>query len=153
MCRSRDNALHSQLLTLLVWSKFSSAYSEVRQSNFVKMFSLLAKRIIIADGMRFSRSFSSKYKFQKSFKTSIGAQGPLINGPDYTFLDGRKTPLGSSKRRRADEQLEVTSQVLQLLGEVNFAIDHHKKSQEEVKEKRQAKLNSKLKPKASKKLT
>lgn len=42
-----------------------------------------------------------------SFNTSMGAHGPLIDGPDYTFLDGRPTPLRSGQRRRAQEQRDV----------------------------------------------
>ncbi|XP_066942750.1 large ribosomal subunit protein mL52 [Macrobrachium rosenbergii] len=117
------------------------------------MYCIIARKFNITDGMKFSRLFSSKYKFQKSFKTSLGAHGPLVDGPDYTFLDGRETPLGSSKRKRANEQLEVSSKILQLLNETNFAVESHKRRQEEAKQRRQAVLDSKLKPKNSKKLT
>lgn len=42
------------------------------------------------------------------FDTSMGAWGPLVDGPDYTFLDGRPTPLRSGQRRRAKQQKEVS---------------------------------------------
>lgn len=43
-----------------------------------------------------------------SFRTSIGAYGPLVDGPDYTFLDGRPTPLRKGQIKRAKAQQEVS---------------------------------------------
>ncbi|KAG7177761.1 39S ribosomal protein L52, mitochondrial-like [Homarus americanus] len=86
-------------------------------------------------------------KFPKSFDTSMGAHGPLINGPDYTFLDGRPTPLRIGQRKRALKQREVSAKVLQLLKETKFAIEHHKKLQDEEQQKKHDILASKLKPK------
>jgi large subunit ribosomal protein L52 len=35
------------------------------------------------------------------------AYGPLVDGPDYSFIDGRPTPPGSGKVKRAVEQREI----------------------------------------------
>jgi len=35
------------------------------------------------------------------------AYGPLTDGPDYSFLDGRPTPPGTGKIKRAMEQKEI----------------------------------------------
>ncbi|KAK7081346.1 mitochondrial translation [Halocaridina rubra] len=98
---------------------------------------------------RFSTASSSYAKFKKSFETRIGAHGPLIDGPDYTFLDGRPTPLGAGQRRRAIGQVEASEKVIQLMKETKFAIERHQKREKEVKEKRQRIMKSKLKPKDS----
>ncbi|ROT73745.1 putative 39S ribosomal protein L52, mitochondrial [Penaeus vannamei] len=89
-------------------------------------------------------------KFQKKFDTSMGAWGPLVDGPDYTFLDGRPTPLRSGQRRRAKQQKEVSEKVLQLMKETNFAIERHQRLLHEEKEKKNQILNEKLKPKGHK---
>ncbi|XP_042887530.1 39S ribosomal protein L52, mitochondrial-like [Penaeus japonicus] len=86
-------------------------------------------------------------KFQKKFDTRLGACGPLVDGPDYTFVDGRPTPLRSGQRRRALEQKEVSGKVLQLMKETNFAIERHQRLLLEEKEKKNQILNEKLKPK------
>ncbi|XP_063585918.1 large ribosomal subunit protein mL52-like [Penaeus indicus] len=86
-------------------------------------------------------------KFQKKFDTSMGACGPLVDGPDYTFVDGRPTPLRSGQRRRALQQKEVSEKVLQLMKETNFAIERHQRLLREESEKRNKILNEKLKPK------
>lgn len=35
------------------------------------------------------------------------AYGPLTDGPDYSFLDGRPAPVGSGKLRRARDQQDL----------------------------------------------
>ena len=42
-----------------------------------------------------------------SFKGSITSSNPLYDGHDYTFLDGRPTPLGNKKRLRYKDQLAI----------------------------------------------
>ena len=41
------------------------------------------------------------------FKDSLTSTNPLIDGHDYTFLDGRPTPLNNKKRLRMKEQLAI----------------------------------------------
>lgn len=116
------------------------------------MASYLIRTMRITDSAKFSICASSKAKFQKSFKTSMGASGPLIDGPDYTFLDGRPTPLRAGQRRRAEEQFQVSSKVIQLMKETKFAIESHQTRLDKEKQKRQDILDAKLKPKTFKKL-
>ncbi|XP_071524789.1 large ribosomal subunit protein mL52 [Panulirus ornatus] len=109
--------------------------------------------VVVNNAVKFaySRCFSTTSSilgsFPKSFKTSMGAHGPLIDGPDYTFLDGRPTPLRSGQRRRAQEQRDIAVKVLQLMKETKFAIERHQKIQLEEKQKKQEIQDAKLKPK------
>lgn len=89
-------------------------------------------------------------KFPKNFDTSMGACGPLVDGADYTFLDGRSTPLRVGQRRRAQEQREVSAKVIQLLQETKFATERQARLQLEKQQKRQEIIESKLKAKGHK---
>lgn len=53
----------------------------------------------------------------------MGAQGPLIDGPDYTFLDGRHTPLRKGQRRRVQEQREASVRNSPCLTQNPIALD------------------------------
>ncbi|CAL4213242.1 unnamed protein product, partial [Meganyctiphanes norvegica] len=82
-----------------------------------------------------------------SFKTKLGACGPLVDGPDYTFVDGRPTPLANHQRRRMNEQRELAVKVLKLMDETQFAIDREQRLNVGERSKREATLAAKLKPK------
>ncbi|XP_063861595.1 large ribosomal subunit protein mL52-like isoform X2 [Scylla paramamosain] len=79
-----------------------------------------------------------------NFKTKLGAHGPLIDGPDYTFLDGRPTPLRIGQMRRARAQHEAATKVVQLMSEVQFAIQREKQLKQEQEDTRQQTIASKL---------
>ncbi|KAK3856548.1 hypothetical protein Pcinc_037141 [Petrolisthes cinctipes] len=81
------------------------------------------------------------------FDTSLGAHGPLIDGPDYSFLNGCPTPLRAGQRRRALEQRVVSAKALQLLKETRFAIEREARTKQEKEEERQRIMDAKLKPK------
>ncbi|MPC08650.1 39S ribosomal protein L52, mitochondrial [Portunus trituberculatus] len=84
--------------------------------------------------------------------TNLGAHGPLIDGPDYTFLDGRPTPLRIGQIRRARAQREAATKVVQLMSEVQFAIQREKQLKQEQEDTRQQTIASKLKAKGHKML-
>lgn len=86
------------------------------------------------------------------FKTNLGAHGPLIDGPDYTFLDGRPTPLRIGQMRRARAQREAATKVIQLMSEVKFAIQREKQLKQEQVDARQQTITGKLKAKGHKML-
>ncbi|XP_045133561.1 39S ribosomal protein L52, mitochondrial-like isoform X3 [Portunus trituberculatus] len=90
--------------------------------------------------------------FSNGFKTNLGAHGPLIDGPDYTFLDGRPTPLRIGQIRRARAQREAATKVVQLMSEVQFAIQREKQLKQEQEDTRQQTIASKLKAKGHKML-
>ncbi|XP_014488844.1 PREDICTED: 39S ribosomal protein L52, mitochondrial [Dinoponera quadriceps] len=71
----------------------------------------------------------------------------LTNLPDYTFKVGKPTPLGIRQKARLDKQREYAARIIELVKEVDFAVERHAKMQEEKMRSRQEILNNKLKPK------
>lgn len=75
------------------------------------------------------------------------ACGPLTDGPDYTFLDGRLTPYGVGQKKRLQRQNEVYEQIAKLSKEIDFAVERHKQLLREEEKMRKNILDAKLKPK------
>jgi len=96
----------------------------------------------------------------------------LTNLPDYTFKDGRPTPLGTRQKTRLDKQrgyavcktigllfamksctilysIDFQAKIVKLVGEIDYAVERHARLQEKEKEERQKILNNKLKPKGN----
>lgn len=87
--------------------------------------------------------------------------------PDYTFKDGRPTPLGVRQKFRVDKQrdyavckingdylllnyihcIDFQAKIIKLVGEIDYAVERHAKLQEKKKQKHQQILDNKLKPK------
>lgn len=95
------------------------------------------------------------------------AFGPLTNLPDYTYLDGRPTPLGVSiplnslkyrpnhlhfhfkanQKRRLIKQQEIATRIVELSGELEFAKQRHERLKANAESEKQRLIRSKLKPK------
>jgi len=88
-----------------------------------------------------------EWRKKRGFAANPNAYGPLVDGPDYSFIDGRPTPPGSGKIRRAVEQREIATKILELSKEVDFALEHHQKRLNENEAQKRQILNRKLKPK------
>jgi len=73
--------------------------------------------------------------------------GSFADSPDYTYLDGRPTPLGSSRLKRALKQREFTKKIVQFSQEMDFAVDLNEKRKEQEAARKQRVLERKLKPK------
>ncbi|GLH06183.1 39S ribosomal protein L52, mitochondrial [Gryllus bimaculatus] len=78
--------------------------------------------------------------------------GPLTNKPDFAYDDGRPVPLGSNARKRVVKQRTYAARIVQLLNEVNFAEERHRKLKEEEEQLRNKILENKLTPKGKKEL-
>lgn len=75
------------------------------------------------------------------------AYGALTDGHDYTFLDGRLTPFGQRKTAKISKQREIRDQIINLSGEIDFAVERHKTLQANEAKRKQDLLDRKLKPK------
>lgn len=71
----------------------------------------------------------------------------LVDGPDYTFLDGRLTPYGTRAKSRILKQREVRDQIIDLSAEVDFAVERHKTLLIKEENRKKEILAKKLKPK------
>lgn len=73
--------------------------------------------------------------------------GPLTDKADYTFLDGRPTPLGMRQKRRLIKQREIATRIIQLSKEIDYAVERHKNHLEKQEEYKKNILENKLQPK------
>ncbi|KAL7735426.1 hypothetical protein ACLKA6_019543 [Drosophila palustris] len=93
------------------------------------------------------RSIDQKWRAAKGLPENPNAFGPLTNLPDYTFLDGRTTPLGSNQKKRLIKQQEIAAKIVELSSELEFAKQRHERLKSEAQAEKQRILQSKLKPK------
>ncbi|XP_039955535.1 39S ribosomal protein L52, mitochondrial [Bactrocera neohumeralis] len=118
----------------------------IRASNFL---------VNISQNVRCTRQFSctairaldQKWREQKGLPGNPNAFGPLTNLPDYSFLDGRATPLGSNQKRRLKKQQEIAAKIVTLSGELDFAKKRYARIQTEEAAAKENVIKNKLKPK------
>ncbi|XP_015189020.1 PREDICTED: 39S ribosomal protein L52, mitochondrial [Polistes dominula] len=89
------------------------------------------------------------WRMKKGLTENPNAFGPLTNKPDYTFLDGRPTPFGVKQKARMIKQKEFAKKIHKLVGEIDYAVERHKRLQQEKEEEQQQILANKLKPKGN----
>ncbi|EDW46798.1 39S ribosomal protein L52, mitochondrial [Drosophila sechellia] len=94
-----------------------------------------------------TRAIDQKWRAAKGLPENPNAFGPLTNLPDYTYLDGRPTPLGANQKRRLLKQQEIASRIVELSGELEFAKQRHQRLKETAESEKQRLIRSKLKPK------
>ncbi|XP_076352546.1 mitochondrial ribosomal protein L52 isoform X1 [Tachypleus tridentatus] len=75
--------------------------------------------------------------------------GPLTDNPDWSYADGRMGRLGKGQKRRLVEQEGYARKVVQLLKEVDFAVEREANIRKDAEEQRQKLLEKKLKPKGN----
>lgn len=56
--------------------------------------------------------------------------GPLIDLPDFSYLDGRPSPLTRRQMERIEEKKQAAKKVYTLLGEIEYAKERHRKLSE-----------------------
>lgn len=88
-----------------------------------------------------------KYRKQRNLPFNPNACGVLTDGADYSYLDGKLTPLTRGQRRRVLRQEEIKQQIIALTKEVDFAVELHKQKKLQEEETKRTILEKKLKPK------
>ncbi|XP_063245035.1 large ribosomal subunit protein mL52 [Bacillus rossius redtenbacheri] len=96
------------------------------------------------------RTVDRGWRKQRGLPENPNSFGPLTNLPDYSFRDGRPTPLGVGQYQRVLRQQDFAEKVVKLTKEIDFAVERYDKLQQEEEERRQHILDSKLKPKGQK---
>ncbi|XP_022232232.2 39S ribosomal protein L52, mitochondrial [Drosophila obscura] len=94
-----------------------------------------------------TRAIDQKWREDKGLPENPNAFGPLTNLPDYTFLDGRPTPLGSNQNKRLLRQQEIATKIVELSGELEFAKQRHERQRIAAATEKQRIIENKLKPK------
>ncbi|CAH1109272.1 unnamed protein product [Psylliodes chrysocephalus] len=88
-----------------------------------------------------------KWRSERGLPLNPNANGLLTDGPDYTFSDGRLTPYGEGQKKRILKQQQIKENIIELSGEIDFAVDRHKQILEAEENKKKEILSKKLKPK------
>ncbi|XP_017836626.1 39S ribosomal protein L52, mitochondrial [Drosophila busckii] len=94
-----------------------------------------------------ARHIDQKWRAAKGLPENPNAFGPLTNLPDYTYLDGRTTPLGSNQKKRLLKQQEIATKIVELSSELEFAKKRHAQLKAKAQAERDRVMKNKLKPK------
>ncbi|XP_033755586.1 39S ribosomal protein L52, mitochondrial-like [Pecten maximus] len=84
--------------------------------------------------------FGGEWRIKQGKAMDGATYGPLTDLPDYTYLDGRPTPLSTGQLRRREMNKEMAKNVMQMMGELEFI-------QKTSEEKRQKKKDREIKTK------
>ncbi|CAK1585921.1 unnamed protein product [Parnassius mnemosyne] len=90
---------------------------------------------------------TKEWRVSRGLPINKNAEGILTDGPDYTFLDGRPTPLLQKQKLRMLKQRDFASKIVELNSELEFAKTRHQKMLQAKEEEREAILRNRLKPK------
>ncbi|XP_037954453.1 39S ribosomal protein L52, mitochondrial-like [Teleopsis dalmanni] len=91
--------------------------------------------------------YDQKWREDKGLPMNSNAFGPLTNLPDYTFLDGRPTPLGSNQKARLERQHQIAEKMVTQISELNYAKERHARLKAEKSAEKESIIKNKLKPK------
>ncbi|CAB3221510.1 unnamed protein product [Arctia plantaginis] len=102
----------------------------------------------------FSRALSStaalstkEWRAERGLPANRNAEGILTDGPDFTYQDGRPTPLLHKQMKRLKRQREYATKMVELCSELDFAKERFKKLEEAKEQERQQIISNRLKPK------
>ncbi|XP_064544166.1 large ribosomal subunit protein mL52 [Drosophila montana] len=98
-------------------------------------------------GLTAVRFIDQSWRAGKGLPENPNAFGPLTNLPDYTYLDGRTTPLGSNQKKRLTKQQEIAAKIVELSSELDFAKQRHERLKMQAQAEKQRIMQNKLKPK------
>ncbi|XP_074646560.1 large ribosomal subunit protein mL52-like [Tubulanus polymorphus] len=100
-------------------------------------------------------STSSSYQAGGKWRESHGLPsnhnqfGPLTDLPDWSYLDGRPTPIGGGQRKRMESNIDIGKQILNGLEDIERAEKMYEARINNNKKRRQDILNGKLKKKGN----
>ncbi|CAG7835630.1 unnamed protein product [Allacma fusca] len=97
-----------------------------------------------------SNCAGQEWRRERQKPLNINRYGAFADLPDYTFLDGRRTPPGPNKVRRALKQQEYAKKIMQYVSEVDFAVERQDRLRRDEQTQREEILARKLKPKGQK---
>ncbi|CAH2039303.1 unnamed protein product, partial [Iphiclides podalirius] len=92
---------------------------------------------------------TTDWRVSRGLPINKNAEGVLTDGPDYTFLDGRPTPLLQKQKLRMLKNREVAAKIVELSTELDFAKSRHQKLLDAKERERQTILQNRLKPKGN----
>lgn len=87
------------------------------------------------------------WRVERGLPVNRNAEGVLTDAPDYTYLDGRPTPLLHKQKLRMLRQREYAKQIVELSAELDFAKKRYQDMLKAKEEERENIINNRLKPK------
>ncbi|XP_045766791.1 39S ribosomal protein L52, mitochondrial [Maniola jurtina] len=118
-------------------------------SGFVKTLTFSRYTVLRRSFTCTTVSHMKQWRVSKGLSANRNAEGVLTDGPDYTFLDGRPTPLLQKQKKRMLKQQEFANQIVTLCSEVDFAKRRHQDMVQAKEQERQDIINNRLKPKGN----
>lgn len=88
-----------------------------------------------------------KWREENNLCKNPNAFGPLTNLPDYTFMDGRPTPLGVRQMKRILVQRDIANKIVTFSKELDFAKERCIKLKKEDADRKESIIKNKLKSK------
>ncbi|CAG9812166.1 unnamed protein product [Chironomus riparius] len=106
----------------------------------------------IKNGINFFHSSQIQFidqAWRKKMRLPVNpnTESPLTYLPDFSYMDGRPTPLGRNQKKRIEYQRELTTKIVQGVQEINFAADRYDKMKNGMEQAREKIIKNKLKPK------
>ncbi|XP_034831408.1 large ribosomal subunit protein mL52 [Maniola hyperantus] len=118
-------------------------------SRFVKTLTFSSYTVVRRSFTCTAMTQMKQWRVSKGLSANRNAEGVLTDGPDYTFLDGRPTPLLQKQKQRMLKQQEFANQIVTLCSEVDFAKRRHQDMVQAKEQERQDIINNRLKPKGN----
>lgn len=85
---------------------------------------------------------------KRYYQRSLGyEQGSLTEQSDWSYADGRPAPLTGGRREERVKQMNLAKKIIQLLGEVDDAVDSQRSIEQRQEEEKRKILEDRLKPK------
>lgn len=91
-----------------------------------------------------------KWRRERGLPKNPNSCGPLTDKKDFSYLDGRISAYGVGQGKRILKQQEIAQKIIDLTGEIDFAVERHKRLQEEQQQRKNDIIASKLKEKGDK---
>ncbi|CAH0730017.1 unnamed protein product, partial [Brenthis ino] len=114
----------------------------------------LVKGICLSQHAVISRSlcctpsmYIKQWRIEHGLSVNRTAEGILTDGPDYTFLDGRPTPLLQKQKKRMLKQQDYATKIVTLCSEIDFAKKRYQDMLNAKEEERRKIISNRLKPK------
>ncbi|CAL1539370.1 unnamed protein product [Lymnaea stagnalis] len=93
---------------------------------------------------RKDKAVAQHLHYQDHEKTMRHRNLPIVECPDYSYVDGRPTELASNQKERQKKNYAMAKQVVQLLDEIKLAQQQLKINQQEISSSQQQRKDSAL---------
>ncbi|KAJ0178101.1 hypothetical protein K1T71_005924 [Dendrolimus kikuchii] len=118
---------------------YLSIYLFFKYGNFVSLF-YRAINTTSALNMK-------EWRVARGLSVNKNAEGVLTDAPDYTYLDGRPTPLLHKQKLRMLRQQDYAKKIVEMCSELDFAKQRYQNMQRAKEQERQNIISNRLKPK------